>query len=91
MAIFTVLSVEQSEPLNQKILAEFSEANYRISPMSWLVSFKGTSEELSKKLGLLDPTSNLRAVITRVESYHGRAPAPIWEWIKTKWEAAQNG
>ena len=52
----------------------------------WLVSTKGTAQELSAKLGVTSG-DNGAAVIIEIASYFGRANPNIWSWIKTKLEA----
>jgi hypothetical protein len=56
----------------------------------WLVSTKGTAQELSAKLGVTSG-DNGAAVIVEVASYFGRANPNIWSWIKTKLEAPPGG
>jgi hypothetical protein len=52
----------------------------------WLVSTKGTAQELSAKLGVTSG-ENGAAIILEIASYFGRANPNIWSWIKTKMEA----
>lgn len=52
----------------------------------WLVSTKGTAQELSKKLGVTSGEHGA-AVILEIASYFGRANPDIWSWIKAKMEA----
>lgn len=57
----------------------------------YLISFKGTTVELSNKLGITvpnNPASNTvgSAVVTSVTSYFGRGPTAMWEWLKTRIE-----
>ena len=58
----------------------------------WLVSFKGTSVELSHLIGITskEPTETLElgsAMVTSVGSYYGRGSAAMWEWLKTRFES----
>jgi hypothetical protein len=52
----------------------------------WLVSTKGTAQELSTRLGVASG-ENGAAVIIEIASYFGRANPNIWSWIKGKMEA----
>lgn len=57
----------------------------------FLVSFQGTSIELSNLIGITaadkaQPSSLGSAMITTVTSYYGRGPADMWEWLKTRIE-----
>ncbi len=91
MAIFTVTAFEENKLLEERIAFEFPGDSYEIMPgSSWLVSAAGTSIDLSERLGL--PKGDVgSAIVTRVEGYHGRAPTPVWEWIKAKWEGSSHG
>lgn len=52
----------------------------------WLISAKGTAQELSATLGVTSGT-NGAAVILEIASYFGRANPNIWSWVKAKMEA----
>lgn len=59
----------------------------------WLISFRGTSVELSNLLGITgfpeggSPTLT-SVLITAVNSYYGRAGSDLWEWLKVRFESA---
>lgn len=61
------------------------------SSAGWLVSFKGTSIELSNLLGITSPsgkpTSGIgSAMVTSIGSYYGLGSTSMWEWLKTRFE-----
>lgn len=63
------------------------------SRSGWLVSFPGTSVELSNLLGITGqpdgkPPSLASVLITSVGTYYGRGSADMWEWLKTRMEAS---
>lgn len=68
-------------------------ARYRLGGNAgWLVSYRGTSVELSKFLGITgqpegEPPSVYSILITSVGSYYGRGSNEMWEWLKTRMEA----
>lgn len=58
----------------------------------FLVSFKGTSIELSNLIGITSadrgqPSTLGSAMVTTVASYYGRGPTDMWEWLKTRFES----
>ncbi|MDH0852095.1 hypothetical protein N5D66_29510 [Delftia tsuruhatensis] len=60
---------------------------------AWLISFRGTSIELSNHLGITGQAEGeaiklSSVLITSVGSYYGRASADLWEWLKTRFEGA---
>jgi hypothetical protein len=64
----------------------FPSDHYKLDGGSFLVSTKGTAQELSEKLGVTGGT-NGAAVVVEVASYFGRANPNVWSWIKSKLEA----
>lgn len=57
----------------------------------FLVSFEGTTVELSHHLGITAPerpkSSEVGpAMVTAVTSYYGRGPTTMWEWLKNRIE-----
>jgi hypothetical protein len=58
----------------------------------WLVSYAGTSVELSHLLEITsanrdEPPGGLgSAMVTSIGSYFGRGSTPMWEWLKTRFE-----
>lgn len=57
----------------------------------WLVSHHGTSVDVSHLLGLTSPDPEFKpvlgsAMVTTVNSYYGRGPTTMWEWLKAKLE-----
>ena len=62
------------------------------SRAGWLVSFKGTTVELSHLLGVTNPTNEGgfplgSVIIASIGSYYGRGPTQMWEWLKTRAES----
>lgn len=56
-----------------------------------LVSFKGTSVELSHHVGITSkdrsvPNTTGSAMVTAVGAYFGRGPTSMWEWLKIRFE-----
>lgn len=57
----------------------------------WLVSFPGTSVELSNTLKITGqepgtPSPVGSAMVTSIGSYYGRGSTEMWEWLKTRFE-----
>jgi hypothetical protein len=93
MPVFAI--IPQPNPNTPKlagaISAHFPNDNLGLDGgKAWLVSTKGTVQELSGKLGVTSGDSGA-AVIVEVASYYGRATPDIWSWIKTKMESQPSG
>ena len=63
------------------------------SRAGWFIKFSGTTVELSNKLGLSGQAKGVpsplgSALVTSLLSYYGRGPTDMWEWLKTRFEAA---
>lgn len=59
----------------------------------WLISYRGTSVELSNFLGITGfpeggSPSLTSVLITSIGSYYGRAGSDMWEWLKVRFESA---
>jgi hypothetical protein len=95
MTIFAILMPTPQPALAEKIKAVFVN-HYQLNDTQWLISTSGTAIEISTKLGIADP-NNLAApamglgIVFATSSYYGRAPQPVWDWIKAKLEGPQNG
>jgi len=85
MAIFVVFRVTDTEAMREAVTRIFPTDHFDLGTGEWLISAKGTAQELSDRLGLTDNRVG-SAIIFSMQSYYGRAPSNIWDWIKTKSE-----
>lgn len=58
----------------------------------WLVSYSGTTIELSNIIGITSADKAIRpslgaAMVTSIGSYYGLAATSTWEWLKTRFES----
>lgn len=54
-----------------------------------LVRDKGTTIEVSNKVGITTPDRSTKtgsAMVTSVGSYYGRGQTDMWEWLRTRFE-----
>jgi hypothetical protein len=95
MTIFAILMPSPQPNLVASIKATFPLDHLEVTPTQWLVSSKGTVNEVSDKIGVTgpqaDPTPKGLAVIFATSSYFGRAPSTVWDWIKVKLESSPSG
>lgn len=75
------------------VAAKISEDDYLAlqKESGVLVSYRGTSVELSHHLGITSkdrslPSTTGSAMVTAVGSYFGRGPSTMWEWLKIRFE-----
>lgn len=89
MAIFFVLPTGESDPI-QKALQDKQSMGMvdftKLPKNGFVVSYSGTTQELSNLLGVTDGSS-APGVVVAISSYYGRAPTTLWEWIKSRWDA----
>jgi hypothetical protein len=93
MTIFAVLLPSPQPALVEAIKKHYPADHFGINETQWLISAAGTTIDLSAKLGIYDPKAPSSAaigsaVILATSSYFGRAPTPLWDWMKAKLEAA---
>ncbi len=91
MSLFAVLLPKENPELITAIKEKFSD-NYQITSAQWIVSAKGTAQQISDALGISAKEHPTRlAVIFAIAGYWGRANADLWEWIKVQMEKEHNG
>lgn len=88
MTIFAILPAVPTPVLDDRIRKVYPNDSLQLAPNQWLVSGVGTAIDVSKLLGLVDPEAIANAVVIAMSSYYGRAPTPVWDWIKTKLETS---
>jgi hypothetical protein len=96
MTIFAILLPTPNPQLADAIKAAYPNDWLSLNETQFLVSSVGTAIEVSAKIGVADPTDPQKprigtAVIFATTSYYGRAPTPVWDWIKAKLERPPNG
>jgi hypothetical protein len=96
MTIFAILLPTPQPRLVESIKTAYPNDFFQLTDTQWLVSAFGTVMEVSAKIGVADPNNRQKpaigsAVIFATTSYYGRAPTPVWDWIKAKLEQRPNG
>jgi hypothetical protein len=91
MTIFAILMPSPQAAVANSIKTVFPSDFLEITPTQWLISAKGTVNEVSDKIGVTGPAPTGLAVIFATSSYFGRAPTTVWDWIKVKLESTPNG
>jgi hypothetical protein len=92
MNVFAIIQQPSPDPglLPAKIKSVYPSDHFELSGNAWLVAASATAEGVSDSLGISDGQSGA-AVVVQIGDYFGRAEKNIWDWIKTKWEAAAPG
>ncbi len=88
MSIFVVFRIQSPEKLNKAIKEAYPNDSLKVSEGEWLVSASATAKEVATKLGIIDGDTG-SAIVFKMDSYYGRAPTDIWDWIVTKSEASE--
>jgi hypothetical protein len=96
MTIFAILLPTPQPKLVAAIKAAYVDEHLALNDTQWLVSAGGTAMDVSAKIGVTDPNNRQAtpvgsAVIFSITSYYGRAPTPVWDWIKAKLEKPPDG
>jgi hypothetical protein len=83
MAHFVIIptTTNDSSSLDKAIENQFGKKCYRLPRGEWLVSFAGTSRQLSDELGVSEGEVGVAAAVFNYSGYFGRANKDIWEWI----------
>jgi hypothetical protein len=96
MTIFAILLPAPNQILADSIKAAYPDNWLALNDTQFLVSAPGTAIDVSKNIGVADPLDRQKppigsAIIFVTSSYYGRAPTPVWDWIKAKLESQPNG
>lgn len=89
MSMFLIVPINNPAAIEQQLnsFKDSSSLDFIKLPVSgFMVSYHGTSQELSNLLGITEGKSGT-GVVASISSYYGRAPTDIWDWVKTRWEA----
>lgn len=89
MAMFMIVPINNPAGIEVQLstLKASNGLDFIKLPVSgFMVSYHGTSQELSNLLGITEGASGT-GVVASISSYYGRAPTDIWDWVKTRWEA----
>lgn len=89
MGLFAILSPTENPKLEASIKEKFPD-NYKITSTQWVVSSKGTAQQIADKVGISEGDVG-NGVVLSFNNYWGRADAGLWEWMKDKIEASGNG
>jgi hypothetical protein len=92
--IFAIIRVSDSTKISEAIKKVFPEDHLALGHDEWLVSFKGTANELTEKIGITTRNEegklvkgNLGSVmVLAVSSYQGVADTNTWEWMASRSE-----
>ena len=87
MSVFAIFRVTDPAKLKAAIAEVYPNDHIDLGTNEWMVFDKGTAIDVSTKLRISDASNGLE-IIVGVAGYYGRAPTPIWEWIKAKLEAS---
>lgn len=83
MSIFVVIPSDDSPGIRSRIFMSGLQ-HFALPRGEFLVSFMGTSKELSDILGISEGESG-NALVVSVSSYFGRSTPDTWEWITRNW------
>jgi hypothetical protein len=95
MTIFAILMPNPQPVLKAEIVRLFPDDYLELNETQFLISTTGTVQSLTTKLGMGEREAGQpitgTAVIFATSSYWGRAPTPVWDWMKAKLEAPPSG
>lgn len=75
-------SCAEFDKLSSAIQTNIAEADrLKLNSCTWIVSFEGTANELTEKIGVRGGKSGL-ALLAQVEETAGFGPKSVGEWLK---------
>jgi len=84
MSAFAIISIKPNSALDGAVQTHYPTASHRVADNVWLVADNGlTTQEVCARLGI-DAGGITNVMAIKVDSYWGRAPKTIWEWLSVK-------
>ena len=95
MPVFLVIPLsKETAPLNAAVQSMLEEHSRHplVNDRGWLVTYNGTSKELTNHLGITGQADGDKspigpAIVAPISSYYGRGPNDMWEWLSLKFGA----
>ena len=82
MPVFVVIVTRGAAEVGRDIAALPDTSSYEIKEDTWLVDFKGTTRELSERIGIRGSESTARAGISfAIDNFSGKHARDVWEWL----------
>ena len=85
MAIFVIFNITNPDAIAGAMANAFPQDHLQIRNDQYLVSAFMTAKDVSDRL-MISEGDNGNGIVFRMESYFGRTPVTIWDWVKTKAE-----
>jgi hypothetical protein len=85
MGIFLVTPIDHPELAISAVKFILRDDAFSIpGSNSLIVSYPGTAEELSARLGFTTGENGMTGIVVGISEYSGKVPADIEDWIKAK-------
>jgi hypothetical protein len=88
MAVFAIIGIDGLPIIGPKVVEQFADNYYVLTPTVWLVSDPGTARSVGDKITLSNGALGASALVVPVGVYFGWGPKGAWDWINTKVSAA---
>ncbi|HZL25425.1 MAG TPA: hypothetical protein VFC39_02725 [Acidobacteriaceae bacterium] len=84
--LFAILAVSNAAALEPRIQSASPWLNLKVGEGQWLLIAPAatTTKEISDRLGITETPGVSNGIVLRVETYFGRNPQSVWEWITAK-------
>ncbi len=87
MGLFLITPINDPAAVSRAVEKMFHGDHYKVPRSSSLiVSFGGTTKELSDNLGLSEGIDGMSGMVVSIGNYYGRAPSDMWEWMDSRLE-----
>lgn len=88
MAVFVIMEGTENPLVAQRIKEAYPNDHLKVARGQWLVSDTGNARTVSEKLGFWKDSGIGGTLVFATSSYYGLHSSDVWDWIKTKLEAA---
>jgi hypothetical protein len=88
MAVFAIIGISGIPLIQAKVIEQYPNDHFLLTPTAWLVSETGTARSVGDKITLSNGVLGATAMIVPAGAYHAWGPKGAWEWISAKTASA---
>lgn len=85
-ALFAIFAITDTEAVETKLQSIAPWLSLNVGSGQWVIIAPPatTTKEVSDRIGMGEVNPITSGIVVRVDSYFGRQPKSVWEWIATK-------
>lgn len=84
--VYFVTALTESSKVRARLHSLVTDDDrFELAPDKWMVVYEGPGQELAEKAGVRSGAEQIgTGLVLPVTTYSGRAPSPLWDWLRKK-------